>query len=369
MIEWWRRLGTTSRAVTVVLGVLLAVHLGTTLLDGALGRGPSGVPSSSFATTPAGVSAWATLLEEHGHEVTKLRTSLDRTRLDPGSTVVVVDPARVEPFESAALQAFVSRGGSAVLAGEASEPLLLAIASGTTWQAGGAVTATVVDETGELAHLRTITTRGAGSWRVADGARARATVVGDAGPVVVRAEVGTGRVVALADSSPLTNELLPEADNAALALAVVGDEGRPVLFAEAAHGYGDGALGLDDLPRGWATTVIGAALVTAALLWSRAKRFGPPNEEHEVPVPPRRAYVDAIAATTARSSSTGDPIAPLRHRARRRLARRAGIDPAHSDAELRAAARRAGVDDELVNAVIDGSTIAVGVAAARLEGS
>jgi len=369
VIERWRRLSPGGRAAAIVVTVLVGVHLVTTVLDGAIGGGPRGAPGSSLATAPRGVSAWATLLEDvGGHEVRRLRVPLDRATVDVGSTVVLVDPASLEVFEDEALASFVHAGGTAVVGGVNTEPVIDQLLGGVDWAPGGVETADVVADAPEVGEAVRIRASAQGHWRLERWADVTVAVAGGDVPIVVLGNLGAGRVVALADVSPFTNERLAEADNAALALAVVGDAERPVVFAEAAHGHGDSGLGLDDLPDGWATTVIGLALVGVALLWSRGRRFGPPNEEDEDPVPPRRAYVDAIAATTARGSAVGeDPVAPLRRRARAQLARRAGVDGGVSDAELRLAAARAGVDDRIVHGVLDGSVIETGVAAARLE--
>lgn len=367
MIERWRRLSAGGRAAVMVVGILVGVHVVTTVLDGAIGSGPGGVPGSSLATAPEGVSAWATLLEEHGHDVRRLRTTLDRTTLDADATVVLVDPASLDDFEDEALAAFVHAGGTAVVGGVNTQVVVQRLLGGVRWAPGGVTTAEVVTGAADVGGAETIRAHGYGRWLVEEWSAVTVAVAGGDEPIVVLGELGAGRVVALADASPLTNELLAEADNAALALAVVGDTDRPVVFAEAAHGHGGSGIGLDDLPDGWATTVVGLVITGVVLLWSRGRRFGPPNEEDEDPVPPRRAYVDAIAATTARSRVAEDPVAPLRRRARSRLARRSGVDDGVSDAELRSAAARAGVEEAIVHGVLDGSVIETGVAAARLE--
>jgi hypothetical protein len=152
--------------------------------------------------------------------------------------------------------------------------------------------------------------------------------------------VGRGRVVALADPSPLQNRLLGTADNAGFGLAAVGD-GRTVAFAEGAHGYGH-ATGLGAIPGRWQAALVGLTLAALLGVVAAGRRLGPP-EDAARPLPPaRREYVDAVAVTLARTNQPGPALAPLQTAARSRLARRAGLPPTASEAELRAAAARFG---------------------------
>jgi hypothetical protein len=115
--------------------------------------------------------------------------------------------------------------------------------------------------------------------------------------VVALAGAGRGRVVMVADPSPLQNRLLARADNAALALALSGQ--GPLTFVESVHGYG-AATGLAALPAdaGWALILLAAAAL--ALMAARGRRFGPPEAARRELAPPRAAYVDALATTLAR---------------------------------------------------------------------
>jgi hypothetical protein len=352
-----------TRAVVVLVAGIIAVNVLLGAADSIVGGGtPGGPVSSSFATGDDGLAAWATLLRERGVDVRRLRTTLDRADLGGVATVVIADPASIDATEVDAARSFAATGGTVVVSGEPSAPLASAFVPGMAWTGDGPTVATVVE--GGAGQARAIRLTGSGWWSATGNARVVAADAEQA--VVVTAPVGTGRVVALADSGPLRNELLDEADDAAFALAIAGD--GPVAFAEAAHGYGDDGFGLDDLPGGWAGFVVGLALAGAAWMWSIGRRFGPPNDaDDELPPPPRRAYVDALAASTVRAGSSEEAVAPLRAHARRRLARRAGVDAAVSDDELRRAAARAGVDPHIVDAVVGGTIMELGRAAARLE--
>jgi hypothetical protein len=56
--------------------------------------------------------------------------------------------------------------------------------------------------------------------------------------VLVATRAGAGRVLALADATPLQNRSSAEADNAALGRLLAGPDGAPVSFVESVHGYG-----------------------------------------------------------------------------------------------------------------------------------
>jgi hypothetical protein len=85
-------------------------------------------------------------------------------------------------------------------------------------------------------------------------------------------------------------------------------------------------------------------LTLAALLGvvAAGRRLGPPEDAARPLPPPRREYVDAVAVSLARTKQPGEALGPLQAAARARLARRAGLPPTASEAQLRAAAARLG---------------------------
>src|SRR5207248_657399 len=90
--------------------------------------------------------------------------------------------------------------------------------------------------------------------------------------------------------------------------------------------------------------------------------------------PPRWAYVEAVAATLARTRQPREAVEPVRRRARELIARRAGL-PADADrAELHRAALRLGLAEDEATAALGGGTtdgaavLAAGRALARLAG-
>jgi hypothetical protein len=366
----WRSMHPATRALVVVVAFVLGLNLvaaGATVVTG--GSGPGGPTSSSFATAGDGLAAYAEILARRGHAVERLRTSLDKVDLDAGTTLVLADPGDVAAEEVQAVAGFVARGGRLVVAGRSAAPLLGGLpGGGPDWDGGGVRSARPIVPAPEIAGVTTVESAGDGAWRRAGGTL---PLLGDGDRLLATvASVGAGRVVALADASPLQNRLLARADNAAFALAVAG-EGRPVAFAEAQHGYGRNT-GLGAIPARWRWALAGGFLAALVWMWSRGRRLGPPDELERSAPPARRAYVDAMAAALARTRQPDAAVAPLQDRARRRVAARAGLPPEATDEELRRAARALDLRSEEVDALFrpcrtENDVVAAGRALARLS--
>ena len=369
----WRALHPVVRLVLFAVAALVGLNLALAGLEAVTGgSAPGGPSSSSYATGPEGLAAYADLLGQHGHPVSRLRARLDRSRLDPGTTVLVADPTRVRPAETAALARFVRRGGRLLASGEGSGPALRRLLGpGLEWAPGGGSVARPVTPVPEVSGVSSVRADGPGSWRQA-GPTLPVLEGREGATVATVASLGRGRIVALADPSLWQNRQLGSADNAALALAAAGEAGRPVRFAEAHHGF-DAREGFDAIPPRWKWAMAAALLATLAWMWSQGRRLGPPEQLAPDLPPPRRAYVDALAASLARTRQPADAIEPLQATARRLVARRAGLpDDADADA-LRRAARRLGLAEAEVAALFVAATttedvMAAGRALAHLDG-
>ena len=326
MIAAWHRLGTGPRIAVVLGGAVVSVNIALAAVDAVVGKEPSGPTSSSYATAPEGAAGWAGLLADNGHPVRRLRQALHEADLDPGATLVIADPSRLAPDEVAAAEAFVRSGGRLIATGRTALPAATRMIPELRWRPSGPEQARPLVPVPEVAGVREVTTAGTGAFTDA-GASLPILAGNNEGDVLgVVAAAGDGRVVALADTSPLHNRRLADADNAALALSVVGPRGRPVVFAEAAHGYGDGggqALPIT-LPARATGGLTAAGVAAAVWMWSKGRRFGPPEDRQRPLPPPRRAYVDALAATTALAGRPDEAVAPLRQRAAARLDAGAG---------------------------------------------
>jgi hypothetical protein len=330
-----------GRFAAGALAALLALSLVVVAID-RLAPQPEGPDSSAYATAPAGLAAYAALLARHDVRVERRRRAVaDGAPPAPG-TLVVLDPRAVEPGEAGAIASWVRAGGRLVtggergaawLAGRVTEPL-------PAREDGPARGAGVLAPVPETAGVRTVRPVAGGALRPAGGAL---PLLGPAdAPLATLTRVGRGRVVVLADASPLQNRGLARADNAAFGLALAA--GGPVTFLETVHGYG-AATGLGALPASARWALLGLLLAALAFVWSRARRIGPPQDAERPLPPPRADYVDALAGSLARTGRPAEVARPLRAAARDALARRAGLGPEPGEDELRAAAARAGLGE------------------------
>jgi hypothetical protein len=349
LAERWRRLPGPARVIAAVVVAIVAIELGLAALETATGgSGPGGPDSSSYATQSRGLAAYADLLAGAGHKVSRVRDPL--ADVDGGSTIVIAD-APIDEDELAAIGQFVERGGRLVLAGRLALPTSRMFMAGVGLEPSAATTARPVlpvEPALDLGGIGSVRTAGEGAF--AGTGSARPVLEADGAPIAAVATPPSGTVVLLADASPLQNRLLAQAGNAAFGLALAGPADRPVVFAEAGHGYGQES-GLDAVPSDWGWALVGGVLATLVWVWSRGRRLGPPEEDDTEPPPRRRAYVDAVAATLLRTRDPAGAIAPVQQAGREHLARRTGV-AADADAELRAAATKAGVSEHDVDAII-----------------
>jgi hypothetical protein len=265
------------RIALVVVAVLVAVNLALRFLGTLTGGTPGGPRSSSYATSPRGNAAYAELLGREGHPVEQVRGLPHSSPPSAGATVFLLDPPAVRTQDLQALRTFVRGGGRLVAAGLPPAAMR------------------------ELATPVPKRVRGSGRVRE-DGLEIEpggTTRWRDEGLVAVR-RLGGGTVEFLADSSPLHNQFLGSADNAGFGLLLAGPPNRPVEFLESYHGYGTGS-GLSALPLSWTLLLAGLGLSALVYMVARGRRFGPPEEEGRTLAPPRRQYVDSLAAVVARS--------------------------------------------------------------------
>jgi hypothetical protein len=361
-----RRGGRLTRHPATFLAGLLVLFVAVSVVIDRLAPTPSGPEGSSYATAPEGAAAYAELLHRAGHPVRRLRTPLAERALDPGATLVVLDPAGVALEEARAIGRFVRAGGRLVAAGASVRWLVRVLDAPPQWAPSGPGRATVVVPAPETAGVESVTFAESGRWDELGGALP--ILATPDGPVAAVAESGAGRVVLLADASPLSNRELARTDDAAFGLAVAGGERRTVAFLETVHGYGE-STGLAALPARALWVLAGLALAALALVWSMARRLGPPEDEARRLAPPRRDYVEAVAAALAASGDRRGVGEAAARGARRQLEVRAGLRAGAGDPALREAAARLGLDDSETAAVLgDGDELAAGRALAKLEG-
>ena len=351
------------QVVAIAVVAALAFVLVVERLDRAM-RTPGGPTSSSFATGPTGLAAYADLLAGYGHPIRRVRDAPAEAELDPRSTVVVLDAEGLTRADAEALRSF-TRAGGRLLTGGDSPRWLDRLALDVRWSDDGSNRAAPLAPVPEVAGVSAVAAAARGSWR--DAGAALPVLGFDDRWLALVAEVGRGRAFLLADASPLQNRLLGRADNAALGLALAGGRGRTVAFLESVHGYGR-ASGFAAIPDRWRWTLGGLAL--AAILWmlARGRRLGPAESATRDLPPPRRLYVEALGAVLAKTKSPQAAGALVQAAARERLGEATTAD----HARLRRAAGRAGLSEEETQALTRpvekrDDLVAAGRALARIE--
>ncbi len=104
------------RLALAIVGGLVALGVVLAIID-RLSPAPEGPASSSYATSPAGLAAYASLLERNGHPVRRVRTPIADREPRAGETLVVLDPDVMEPQEARAIGDWVRAGGRLVAGG------------------------------------------------------------------------------------------------------------------------------------------------------------------------------------------------------------------------------------------------------------
>jgi len=358
-----------SRMALIAAGLALAI-----LLAARIGFGGTPEPSerpgaSSTDQGRAGLTVLRDLLASAGHQVASLRETPSRAELDSAATVILLDSGPIDPAETAALASFVRDGGRLVFGGDTSLSAYSDLA-GTTinHESSGAVTAMPLTPSAETLEVSRAQLIGNGAF--AETGRALPLLAGTPGGTVLASEtMGRGRLVLLADASPLQNALIGEGDNAQLGLDLAGDRDRPVLFAERVRL--SASPGLAALPSRWRLAFAGLVLAGLLLIASRARRTGPPEEPSRTLAPPRRRYVDALATALARIA---EPSAaePVRLAARRRLLAGSAEGTGAGPEELARAGAAAGLEqaewEALGTPLIDQrQMLAAGSALAKLK--
>jgi hypothetical protein len=331
------KIGLSIAAGVVALNLLLAG------LRAATGSTPGGPTSSAYATGPDGDAAYATLLSDAGHDVVDERATPHAARLDPADTAVVLDPPFVLREDEDALRSFLRRGGRLIASPGDSNWLQRLVPHAPADGAAGVTRARPLAPVPEVRAVTAVDAAGDAAWADTHGAL---PVLGDAdSSVLAIARTGAGRALLLADASPLQNAFLGRADNARFAVALAGPPRRRVVFFETYHGYGRGS-GLSAVPGRWKLALllgVGAALV---FMLARGRRLGPAEDEARPFAPARREYVDAVAATLARTREPRVALDAVRDELRTRIVRRASLRPDASEDELVAAASRLGLTAE-----------------------
>lgn len=337
------KIGSIVGVSVLILGVLLA-QFSTSGSSGERRTGPD--PEDAG---PSGLLGLSILLNDSEHSVERVAEAPASGDLDPEKTAILVDPGTLTAADASALHDLADDGGRVVVAGDpgadATSRLL-----GTDAEVAGASSLgpfSPLLPAPETSGIAVVEAEGSSVVSPAGGALPLIGASGEA--LAVAADVGSGRVVLLADPSPLQNGLLASSDNARFALNLAGPNGREVQLVEVVRA--PPGSGLAALPSEWGWTAGGLLLAVLVLAFARGRRLGPPELEARPLPPPRRQYVEALAAALVRTRDPATAVAPLRDAGRERLARRAGLAHDADDAALRRAGQAAGLEPAEVEAL------------------
>jgi hypothetical protein len=333
----------------VVPWILLAVAVVGIGLVGRNGR-HSGAPLDPRSTDPSGARGLVLLLKRFGAEV---RVT---SALPPAGGTAVLLQDRLGAAPTARLRRWVQAGGTLVVADpQSSLSPALARGDGGLFSGTGTGDGTLRDEACALPPL-------AGVRRLsvpdAAGSRVRDDAVGcypaGAGSFVVARPLGLGTVVALGGAGVFTNEALDEAENGALAVALMAPRSGTSVHLLTASAPGSGREKLLDLVDRRIKDALWQLLVAMACvaLW-RARRLGRPQLE------PQAVEIDASELVVAvgnllqqgkrRAAAAAMGRSPLRRARAHRLGR--PID-APAEALAEAASFRAGADADAVRSAL-----------------
>jgi hypothetical protein len=353
----WTIVGAIAVAVVAVNLVLREIDQAT--------RPPGGPTSSSFATAPDGAAAYAELLERFDRPVIRLREAPSEADLSPESTLALLDAEGLTQNDWLAAKVLLREGGRLLYAGS-DTAWLAEVDDDLVWRERFAASARVPRGTAGLGQVRTVRSDARGVWLSDEGVLLEAER--GRGALALRRTIGRGEVVLLSDASPLQNQLLASADNAAFGLAVAGPPGRPVVFAESFHGYGE-ASGLGAVPTHWWWVFGGLLLAALVLALAQGRRLGPPELPGRALPPARVEFAEALATQLARTRPHGTAAHTARRLVRERLVREVRLAPDAADADIRAAANARGIDPKIVDAALGAQIdlLAAGRALQQLE--
>lgn len=360
-----RRIGLWALGIAAVV-----LFVAATSDDGGESTQPKERPGASVQDQgQAGLTRLRSVLEGAGHETIVLDRAPSAADLDTSGTVVLLEPGPIEEDDIGALRDFAEGGGRLVFGGYAGLDGYEAL-TGTSVdrESVGPTDAHPYVPAPETVDVSAVDLVGQGSFASTGSALPLAGGT-DGRTVLAVSSQGKGRVVLLADPSPLQNGGIARADNAQLGLDVAGNPDRPVFFAERVR-YAS-STGLGSLPGRWQVAFAGLVLAGLVLIASRFRRNGPPEPASRELPPPRRRFVDAVGTALARTR-TPAAAEPVRVEARRRLL---AASPGGFDAgpgEVARAGAAAGLDrtewEALAAPIADEKQVlAAGTALAKLK--
>lgn len=338
------RLDRSTVFVMVSAVLVIAAYTGLVSLAQQYYTVTSATPSV-YGTDSAGLSIYFRYLDRLGLSPVALK-SIDT--LPPDATIIVAGPFEnaPTPAESRALVAWVRDGGRLVLVGREGGAILRGSGLSGSPSEGDAAAMLGPNQPGALSR---------GVRRIQPGvSRLLSMDPGwvvqyrdGKGVVLQSATLGSGEVVWLSDTHPISNGGIGAADDAALAVALA-DADRTIYFDEYHHGFRDDAGVWERLGYGGQAAAVLLAAGLLLLFIATARRIGPPIAEVEVPAARTGAYIGQLAELYRKAGARSGALSSLEDGLSRALTRRHGTleaglkhhpearETLHSSAALRA---------------------------------
>lgn len=344
-----------KRRVIAIVALIVAANLILIATDAFIDTeevaGPAG---SSYVTTGEGVAAWYELLDRTGRPVSRSRVPL--ARLDPSTTVVVLEPLpqRIDETALREMGDFVQAGGRLVVGGVFPEWVREIVGNDLTWTPSPIGLTHSIDPAPETGHVDSVAFSSLGAWDTLPNGATVLTADDDGRVSSASLDMGAGRIILIANTTALMNAYIGTADNAAFAIGITGDDDRPVVFSEFVHDFTDEG-GLTALPDSWIWAIALGLLALLTYLVAIGRRLGPPEEPDRVFPPARREYLDALGGSLAKTRQPETATSPIRAEARRLIAERTGLGPNASTDDLIGAARLLNLNDDEISSIISTS--------------
>lgn len=352
------KLSPVQRADLVVLGILLPVMalvgLLAYVLTPAKRVGVGDRRASTFHNAPGGAKAAYLVAQQMGYPVTQFRRVIEPHRLEALKGLIILQPEQ-EPSkdELAAVLQWVRDGGRLLVSQMdsgwlAQNPRHLQAPAQPVLRRddpllAGVGTLNPGDTQRRLANQDVPI----GPLRDAP----HAVLWGDeAGALLVRIELGQGRIIALADPSVLANDHLGSYDHVALWVNLLDElgQGGTIAFAEYHHGFAEHesfrtALTKLVFAERWRGAAAQAVLVGLLALLTAAVRFGRPDPVRVLPRRSHGEFARAAGRLLYEQHATRPVCHTLYHHYRGLLTARTHLRPDAGDRELADALARRGV--------------------------
>ncbi|MPY99093.1 MAG: DUF4350 domain-containing protein [Actinophytocola sp.] len=350
-----RRVWLAARGPLAMLLVIVAAAIVLTLMRGHSEGGALDPRSAA----PNGSRALAQVLGDYGVDVRPMHTLATASRAAHGATVLVTHPNTLDPADVKRLSTIAE---SLVLIAP-NQRLARAVDSDID-VTGQAAETTHAPECALADAAGDATTGGVG-YRTPNGELCYPT---EAGASLVRYDDGTP-VTLLGTATPLTNEALDEAGNAALTMRLLGERERLVWYVPSPTDptLRDGSASLLSLlPSGWRYGIATLAIAAVLLALWRARRLGPVVTE-PLPVVVHAAETTEGRAQLYRRVGAADHAAEaLRDAARHRIAASAGLTADAGPVAVVAVASRGGRSPDEVHWLLYGPAPSDDAALVRL---